>query len=169
VTRKFTRKVSQRCDLPGLSRHNRKSCFNPSLDIQSCQAFITSLSGRPIEDGLQCNSRVASQDVQQSAFAGAGWPHDGRQFSWPKFSTYPMENLLFHCGRERQELVTVLHSALMKCNMVSQIVGSNTTYIGKYFCNKSPHPIFYCTVHRYTHKQDWINMRPQDRTILITK
>ena len=27
----------------------------------------------------------------------------------------------------------------------------------------------FCTVHRYTHKQDWINMRPQDRTILITQ
>jgi len=57
------------------------------------------MSGRPIEEYLQCNSRVASQDVQQSAFASAGWPHDGRQLSWPKFSTYPMENLLFHCGR----------------------------------------------------------------------
>lgn len=80
-TRKFKRKVSQPCDLLGLSRHDRKSCFNPSLDIESCQALITSLSGRPIEECLQCNSRVASQDVQQSAFASAGWPHDGRQFS----------------------------------------------------------------------------------------
>ena len=80
-TRKFTRKVSQLCDLLGLSRHDRKSCFSPSLDIQSCQVLITSLSGRPIEECLQCNSRVASQDVQQSAFSSAGWPHDGRQFS----------------------------------------------------------------------------------------
>jgi len=24
-----------------------------------------------------------------------------------------------------------------------------------------------CTMHRYTHKQDWINVRPQDLTILI--
>jgi len=29
--------------------------------------------------------------------------------------------------------------------------------------------VLFCTVDRYTHKQDWINMRPQDRTILITK
>jgi len=29
--------------------------------------------------------------------------------------------------------------------------------------------VSFCTVHRYTHKQDWINMRPQDRAILITQ
>ena len=26
--------------------------------------------------------------------------------------------------------------------------------------------VSFCTVRRYAHKQDWVNMRPQDQTIL---
>ena len=33
----------------------------------------------------------------------------------------------------------------------------------------SVHSAEFCTVQQYTHKQDWINMRPQDQMILITK
>jgi len=38
-----------------------------------------------------------------------------------------------------------------------------------YQCTVQNETVSFCTVHHYTHKQDWINMQPQDQAISITQ